>query len=202
MDVKLLHYTPMEVCDLAISKSHGTEPRKGPKMTERIHRVGVALGHESVLEHLVYTFDIEGISRACLQELARHRITSMTVKSTRYTLKELAEAGEWELDRFLVLSGDQWVDTAARSALRKVRGFVRDGIKNDVAKYALPESYKTSLVWTINARSLRNFLRLRTSRAALLEIRRLAFKIYKEIPHEHRFIFADCVFGDADYQAE
>ena len=58
----------------------------------------------------------------------------------------------------------------------------------DDAKYLLPESYKTSLVWTINARSLQNFLALRSSLSALPEIQELALNIYKAIPSEHKFI--------------
>ena len=58
--------------------------------------------HESVLEHMVFTFKITDISRACLQELARHRIASYSVKSTRYTLKELRDTPDNELENFLI----------------------------------------------------------------------------------------------------
>ena len=57
----------------------------GPKDRELIDRVGNKHKHSSTLEHLVYTFDIEGVSRALLQELARHRMASLSVKSTRCT---------------------------------------------------------------------------------------------------------------------
>ena len=59
----------------------------------------------------------------------------------------------------------------------------------DDTKYLLPESYKTSLIWTINARSLQNFLALRSSLSALPEIQELALNIYRAIPSEHKFIF-------------
>jgi thymidylate synthase (FAD) len=52
----------------------------------------------------------------------------------------------------------------------------------------LPESYKTSLVWTINLRSLKNFLKLRTSPAALPEIRELAWAIVDQLPKEHLYL--------------
>ena len=45
-------------------------------------------GHTSTLEHINFTFGVSGISRAMLIELSRHRIASMSVKSTRYTLKK------------------------------------------------------------------------------------------------------------------
>ena len=44
----------------------------------------VSIGHESVLEHVSFTFGIEGISRACSHQLVRHRIASYSQKSQRY----------------------------------------------------------------------------------------------------------------------
>ena len=91
MQVELLHYTPLHVCSHAIRtcwNSHNKSD-KGKLDESLIYRVGNINKHKSVLEHLFYSFDIKGISRACLQELARHRMASLSVKSTRYTLKEL-----------------------------------------------------------------------------------------------------------------
>ena len=67
------------------------ETHIGKKDRELIARVGNKLKHKSVLEQLVYWFDISGISRAALQELVRHRTARLVVKSTRYTLKELKD---------------------------------------------------------------------------------------------------------------
>jgi len=62
----------------------------GPKDLALLDRVGNQFKHASVLEHISFNFYIKGISRCCLQELARHRMASLSVKSTRYTLnKEL-----------------------------------------------------------------------------------------------------------------
>ena len=55
----------------------------------------------------------------------------------------------------------------------------------------MPECYKTELTWSINARSLQNFLSLRSSKSALWEIRELAYKIFEILPMEHKFIFED-----------
>ena len=91
MKVKLLNYTPLEVADIAICKCYGNEPHSdSEKVKARINRVANVSKHASTIEHLYYSFDIDGISRACLQEVARHRIASYTVKSSRYVLsKEL-----------------------------------------------------------------------------------------------------------------
>lgn len=42
------------------------------------------LGHESPIEHVSFTFGIEGISRACSHQLVRHRIASYSQQSQRY----------------------------------------------------------------------------------------------------------------------
>lgn len=63
----------------------------------------------------------------------------------------------------------------------------------DIAKYCLPESYKTELSWSINARSLQNFLSLRSSKSALWEIRDLANLIHQNLPDEHKFIYENCL---------
>jgi len=49
----------------------------------------IKAGHESVLEHITLTYEVNNLSRACLQELARHRHISLSVESTRHTLKKI-----------------------------------------------------------------------------------------------------------------
>lgn len=174
-------------------------PEAGPADKELIDRIGNKFKHASTLEHLNYSFDIDGISRACLQELARHRHASLSVKSSRYTLKELKKITEndvgmipiSEFERFLVPTGNYKLDGINISQLINLHTALREGLSNDVAKYILPEAYKTSLVWTVNARSLQNFLSLRSDKAALWEIRELAYNIFDEIPDEHKYLFED-----------
>jgi thymidylate synthase (FAD) len=202
MRVDLMHYTPLDVCAHAIRtcwQSFDKSDEGGEKDKALIDRVGNKYKHASTLEHLVYTFYIQGISRALLQELARHRMASLSVKSTRYTLKELKEAQKFELDdfeeasKFIVLTNNKDVDGASIAALNNLQALLKQGISNDIAKYALPECYKTELTWTINARSLQNFLSLRSSKSALWEIRDLAKTIYAALPSEHKYIFEDSI---------
>lgn len=137
--------------------------------------------HESVLEHMVFTFKITDISRACLQELARHRIASYSVKSTRYTLKELRDTPDDELEKFLIENIEPIVKYSSIESLKKIKMMLNmPNPDMDKIKYALPECYKTELVWTINLRSLRNFLKLRLSLKAHQEIRKLANRIYTQ----------------------
>ncbi len=202
MQVTLKHYTPLDVCAHAIRtcwQSFDKSDGGGEKDKALIDRVGNKYKHASTLEHLVYTFYIQGISRALLQELARHRMASLSVKSTRYTLKELKAIEPFKendykgAEKFIVLTGNEMVDSASIKALNNLQAILKKGISNDIAKYALPECYKTELTWTINARSLQNFLSLRSAKAALWEIRDLANAIYNSLPSEHKYIFKDCI---------
>jgi len=203
MQVTLLNYTPLNICSHAIRtcwQSFEKGDNGGEKDVELIERVGNKFKHASTLEHLSYNFYIQGISRALLQELARHRVASLSVKSTRYTLKELKKETKFELGdfkraaRFIVLTGDETVDNASIKALENLREILANTTKSlDIVKYCLPECYKTELTWSVNARSLQNFLSLRSSKSALWEIRNLSLKLYESLPQEHKFIFENHV---------
>lgn len=196
--VTLKHYTPLHICSDAIRtcwQSFDNSDEGGEKDKALIDRVGNKFKHSSTLEHLYYNFYISDISRALLQELARHRMSSFSVKSTRYTLKELKKEKPFEQNDFvraneyLVLTHNELVDNASISALENLRIILNSKVSNDIAKFALPESYKTSLAWSVNARSLQNFLKLRSSKQALWEIRELAHEVYEVLPEEHKYIF-------------
>ena len=215
MTVTLLHSTPLAYVAHGMRMSHNNHDKSdsngviiGPKDLSLIDRVGNKLKHASTLEPLQSIFDIDSISRACLQELARHRIASLTVKSTRYTLNELKlepsfteytdfndqeylDNGYERACKYLVMTENEHVNRYSILALDNLRDLLVAGISNDLAKYALPEAYKVRLQWTINARSLQNFLTLRTSKDALWEIRLLAAAIYQSLPYDHKFLFTD-----------
>jgi thymidylate synthase (FAD) len=198
MQVSLMHYTPLEVCSHAIRtcwQSFENSDDGGERDRALIERVGNKYKHSSTLEHLVYTFYIQGISRALLQELSRHRLASLSVKSTRYTLKELKNREPFkendfeDAEIFIVLTGNKMVDNASIQALNNLQTILKSGVSNDIAKFCLPESYKTELTWTINARSLQNFIQLRSHKSALWEIRKLTDEVYKSLPNEHKYLF-------------
>lgn len=202
MKVELLQHTSLAVCAYAIRtcwSSHDKSDFGGPTDLALIERVGNKHKHKSTLEHISYTFFVSGVSRALLQELARHRIASLSVQSTRYTLSKLLKQADLSFataSDFLVLTGDSDVDQASFEALCNLQTLVRKGISNDKLKYALPESFKVELTWTINARSLQNFLSLRSSPHALWEIRDLAKAVFDALPDEHKYLFEDCIKQD------
>ena len=176
----------------------------GPKDLALIDRVGNQFHHSSILEHITFNFFIDGISRACLQEIVRHRVSSFSVKSSRFTLKELKneyftipkdyDSTGWEvIDKYLVRTGDLDVDIFSVRALKNLSSLIQSGKSNDKAKYCMPESYRTQLTWTINLRSLQNFLSLRTDKKALPEIQHLARLIYEALPAEAQSLVKHCV---------
>ena len=220
MNVELLQHSSLDVCAHAIRtcwQSFDKSDEGGEKDKELINRVGNKFKHASTLEHLTYTFYISGISRALLQELARHRMASPSVKSTRYTLKELKDEESFtdgmsmielkekytnpdevytdkhmvRASKYLVWTNVLGVDFSSVAALENLRVMLLEGVANDKAKYCLPESYKTELTWTVNARSLQNFIHLRSSKSALWEIRNLAKALYEALPFEHQYLFED-----------
>lgn len=199
INVILLHHSPLWLASHAIRMSHDnhdksdtgisedpfdTVIRTGPKDRELIERVGNKLKHKSVLEQLVYWFDIDGISRACLQELARHRTARLTVQSSRYTLNKVLSKGVKET---YVTTGNAQIDKKIEDTILAMAN--TENVSNDVLKYMLPEAFKTRLQWQIDGRNLQNFLELRTSKDALWEIRVLALAIYNILPQKHKYLY-------------
>ncbi len=218
MEITLMQHSSLQVCAHAIRtcwQSFDKSDEGGEKDLDLIDRVGNKFKHASTLEHLSYTFYIAGVSRALLQELARHRMASLSVKSTRYTLKELKSEESFtdgmsmlELKekytnpeevykdkhmvraaKYLVWTDILGVDFSSVVALENLRIMLAEGIGNDKAKYCLPESYKTELTWSVNARSLQNFISLRSSKSALWEIRELARALFEALPEDHKYLF-------------
>ena len=205
-NVTLLHSTPLHVCAYAIRTcwdSHAKSDNGGDIDRDLIYRVGNINKHKSTLEHIFYSFRIKGISRACLQELSRHRMASLSVKSTRYTLKELRKENSFlpinneNLERaskyICISTQNEKVALQSINALESLRLSIEENIANDIAKYLIPECYKTELVWSINARSLQNFLELRTAKAAWLEIRTLAYSVFNALPQDHKYLFKEYI---------
>jgi thymidylate synthase (FAD) len=215
MSAKLTYITPLWIIAKGIRYSHNNHDKSdteqigkdntiGKKDFDLIKRVGFKYKHESVLEHSLLVFDIE-CSRALLQELSRHRLQSLTVKSTRYTLKELKDEkcfSRWDPDtrefimeldayyranNYVIFTDNEEVDNRIIYALEELRWLIsEEKLSNDIAKYSLPECFKTSLQLSLNLRSLLNLLRLRLSKDALWEFRQLAYDMVNSLPDDYK----------------
>ena len=166
-----------------------------PYVPNEVLRRIIKAGHESILEHITLTFSVMGLSRACLQELARHRHISLSVESTRHTLRKNLATPTWadEACRYL-----HPVALAAKEASTYLLfALIKDlDIPNDELKYYLPEFWPTNLILTSNIRELRHILKLRTSPTALNEFRVLAYSLFEAVPEEYRYLLEDCVYRE------
>ena len=150
----------------------------------------IKAGHESILEHINLTYSIKGISRALLQEVSRHRHISLSVESTRHTLRKQ-------------LKDIKWFDELPREYLSLAQSFAlfaatTPDLSNDELKYYVPEFWPVNLVLTSNIRELRHILNLRTAPAALKEFRDLARAMYEAVPEQYKYLLKDCVHDEAD----
>ena len=197
MKVTLVSKTPASIAIHAIRMCHKSEDKSdseqgiiGPKDEALIKRI-IQMGHISTLEHISLTWEIRNITRACLQQLARHRTGKFSVESTRYTLTKVLK-GEGNLEDYILDSGDPEVNSIAIDAIKKMKELaVKGTIPNDTLKYALPESYYTNLYFTIDLRNFKHFLELRLTKHAMKEIRDLAKEMMGIIIQTDLKVFVD-----------
>lgn len=133
------------------------------------------MGHMSPFEHVSFTFGVEGVSRALTHQLVRHRIASYMQKSQRY----VNEAG---FDYVIPPSVAR--NPQAKEKYQQVMETIQTGyaelaamVDKEDARYVLPNSCHTSIIVTMNCRSLHNFFEHRCCTRAQWEIRRLAWKM-------------------------
>lgn len=143
-------------------------------------------GHTSPVEHVTFTFALEGISRALSHQLVRHRIASYSQQSQRYVdgsqcnyivppaIARNAQAKE----RF-----EAFMEEVGR-AYRELKGLLeadgRGSKANEDARFVLPQAAETRLVVTMNCRSLLNFFAHRCCTRAQWEIRQVAHMMLEE----------------------
>lgn len=151
-----------------------------------IHRI-VKQGHESIVEHLNFTFAIEGISRACSHQLVRHRIASYSQRSQRYV-------DESNCNFVLPHIEDEYTKEYFKDTIDIVSNLYKNVSSNNRLKidkedirYLLPNATETTILVTMNARSLLNFFRLRLCKQAQWEIRELAEEMYNLVASKFEF---------------
>ncbi len=158
-----------------------SEPKDPEGSTEKFIRMLIKNGHESPLEHGSCTFKIV-TDRAISQEIVRHRLASYSQESTRYC--NYAN-GKFSREITVIESSDlaenearEWLD-AMEHLERTYLQMIDGGVKPEKARDVLPLCLKTELMMTANFREWRHFLKLRGSKMAHPEIRKIAKQIYK-----------------------
>lgn len=146
------------------------------------------LPEAELLPHLTYVYAIEGISRACSHQLVRHRTASYSQQSQRYIpVRRLRErvvvppsVSEKTLEEYLSL---------IEGASDAYEGLVDRGVPREDARFVLPNATETSLLFTIDGRSLLHFFGIRCCNRAQWEIRALADRMLAEVRREEPALY-------------
>ena len=178
---------------------------ENPAEVERLVNMLISINHESVLEHVSFTFAIDGISRSCSHQLVRHRIASYSQRSQRYC--DCVDNFTYVTPIAVNYSGkvkeqyDNAMKMIAESYKEVWSGLINlyseQGMKlkdaekkaNENARYILPNACTTSIVVTMNVRSLLNFFKERCCNRAQWEIRDVANAMLKQCKETAPLLF-------------
>jgi thymidylate synthase (FAD) len=145
-----------------------------------------------VIEHAVFMFEIEGISRVCSHQLVRHRIASYDQESQRFSA---VEKEDFVTPPSIQVNPDalKVYEDFIRASVDIFRKLKELEVPKEDARFILPQSIGTKLVITANARSLMHFFWQRTATQAQWEIRELAELMLKECKKVAPTIFKDVI---------
>lgn len=173
---------------------------------DHLRRV-LGYGHETVIEHANFTFAIEGCSRVCTHQLVRHRLASYTQQSQRYVKIEEDEEKVFQLPDSI--KGSELEDEVRdhyRDSMDLYEDLLDAGIPKEDARFVFPQSVRSKIVVTMNARELLHFFNLRTCYRAQWEIREMAWSMLKQVKEVAPVIFkeagppcvrtGECPFGE------
>lgn len=182
------------------------------------------LGHASPLEHVSFTFGIEGVSRSFLAQITRHRIASFSVQSQRYVdMSEadmvvppaIAQDGEASEAFSQAIKSAKYAYDHLHHVLEDIHTYElmlgdsnmtekqartkASKMANEDARFVLPEACQTRMLVTMNARELNNFFKLRCCSRSQWEIRQVAEEMLKLVypiaPHLFRDAGPGCLAG-------
>ncbi len=188
----------------------GLDDEKTEKFIQRL----MDLGHESPVEHVTFTFGVEGVSRSLLAQITRHRLASYSVKSQRYVtegqfsyivppeIKKDKRASEIYISTMenLQKQYDSLTEILKQNHISAgVEEKAAEKMAIEDARFVLPNACETKIVMTFNARSLMNMFRHRCCERAQWEIRAMAdemLRLVKEVaPTLFKYAGPSCVAG-------
>ena len=202
MRVKLIAYTQNAeaVCAAAgkscYSEKSSMELVEAPNPEKVLSKI-VGMGHHSVIEHAVFTFSVEGVSRSLTHQLVRHRVASFSQQSQRYVNMDKPTyviPKTVEADQELKAEFEKTMDEIWKSYNKLV-----EKIPPEDARYVLPNACTTNITITMNARELLHLFTLRCCNRAQWEIRDLADEMLRQCKEVYPVIFKNagppCVRG-------
>lgn len=190
LKVKLLAWTsggiedPRRIVVLAVKTSAGKVGLKGAEHyiknygEEDVEKLMMdAYKYPTVLEHISFTFLIEGISRVTSHQLVRHRLASYTQESQRYSGVE----GDFVIPPSIEERGfGEKFRKIFESAYALYQEMVEAGIPQEDARYIIPQAAETRILMTVNLRELLHIACLRLSPGAQWEIKELVSLMLRE----------------------
>ncbi|MCX4312792.1 MAG: FAD-dependent thymidylate synthase [Clostridia bacterium] len=202
--VNLIRYTADPEATVALAAKLCYSNRELDDLTENIlakdnsEFIGrlIEMSHESPMEHASFTFSVEGVSRALLAQITRHRIASFSVRSQRYVSEEafnyvippaIEELGAAAVARFV-----GQMDTIMDWYRDWQSALGRGERSNEDARFILPNACETKMIVTMNARELMHFFALRCCNRAQWEIRSVAWLMLEEVVKVAPNLFRDC----------
>ena len=187
MQVELIQATanPIETIAKIASICYDSNPKNPMGLVKHLYKNG----HLSVMEHIYFTFKIEGISRACSHQLVRHRHCSFTQRSQRYcsedgfkvVLPPSIDDGDDGDRYFRYYEGIEDIQ-ADYTMLTEL------GVPNEDARYILPNACETSLYLSCNLRELIHIANERLCTRAQWEIRELVKQMISLVDPELQFM--------------
>lgn len=173
MEISLIACTPDPLNTIWLAYRQCRTPIPKDESVENKRRLVlncIKLGHLSPLEHANFTFSVSGISRAASHQLVRHRIASYSQLSQRaHTPDDFVVPPEIAKDKEAAAVFRKHVEATLAVCEELSARFRKEDIR-----YLLPQAMATSLIITMNCRTLLHFFEQRCHVAAQWEIRQLA----------------------------
>jgi thymidylate synthase (FAD) len=169
------------------------DPQKQAAFIKKI----IASGHESPLEHVKFTFAIEGVSRALTHQLVRHRLASYSQQSQRYVKEDdfdyiippSIEGNPLAKEEFEKLMHSIQKSYTRISGLLAENGLSGEAANQD-SRFVLPQAAETKIIVTMNCRELLHFFKHRCCSRAQWEIRKLAGKMLADCKKSLPLLFS------------
>jgi len=183
--------------------------KQSPRSNEEYVRNLIEQGHESVLEHVAWTFLLVGVSRAFTHQLVRHRAGfSFSQLSQQYHEETDAEFVEPPQLRHSPRALEAWhrAMSIAKESYKTILDSLGDapnqsGVElekkerkraiRSAARSVLPNATETKIILTANARSLRHFFEVRGSIPGDVEMREVAGAMFKLVHSDAPSLFSD-----------
>ncbi len=173
---------------------------------ERFIKMLADMGHHSPLEHVSFTFAVEGVSRALTHQLVRHRIASYSQQSQRYV--NLDKTFDYIMPPSI--EKNEVTTTVFENAMKDIKryydylvdsleeSYISNGMNKreankkaiEDARYVLPNACETKIVFTMNVRTLLHFFEKRCCSRAQWEIRNLANEMLRQCKEISPILFS------------